>query len=104
MPYAHIRKKIPPNLSRRRSIPIEDHEVIRQRHKNGEAIRAIARSYKTDVRNQIRFIIFPELLARHKAMQKERIKDGRYYDRVKHNESMKKHRHYKQSIKDKLIT
>ncbi len=102
MPYAHLRKKIPPELDRRIKIQKSEHAYIRERHKNGEAIRAIARAYGVDKR-LIQFILFPE---RHKAMYEARLKRGgskQYYNKDKWRETHKEHRHYKQSIKDKLI-
>ncbi len=77
MPYKHIKKKIPPDLDRRRVIPLKDHEYIRYRYfEKHEAIRAIARDYAPhEVRRVIQFILFPERLEHHKTLYKERRKD-----------------------------
>ncbi len=103
MPYAfqYNHAKIPEHLDRRRKIPISEHAYIIERHKRGEAIRAIARHYGVD-KKLIQLIIFPDRLARHKALYKANRKDGRYYNKEAHTKAIRTHRRYKQSIKDKL--
>ena len=102
MPYAHIRKKIPPELDRRIKIQKSEHDDIRKRHKEGEAIRAIARAYGVDKR-LIQFIIYPERQAINLVNRHKRGGSKQYYNKDKWKETQKEHRHYKQSIKNKLI-
>ena len=69
MPYAWENKKhrkhLPEEIDRRRKILTSEHVYIKQRHKDGEAIIAIARAYGVDKRT-IQFIIYPERLAINK--------------------------------------
>lgn len=95
-------KKIPSLLDKRRKIQENEHKDIRKRNKEGEAIRAIARSYGVDKR-LIQFIVCPERKERSKELYKERRKDGRYYLKEKATLAIRKHRRYKQSIADKLV-
>lgn len=46
----------------------------------------------------INFICDPEAYKKHKERYKELRKDGRYYDREAHNESVKGMRRYKQEL------
>lgn len=106
MPYAYATKKlkIPRQLDRRVKLTDDDKKDIQRRYfEHGEAIRAIARVYEnTCTRKTIQYLLFPERLETAKKRYKELRADGRYYNKDKHRNYMKKHRHYKQSIKDKL--
>ena len=103
MPYAHIRKLIPRSLDRRVKISQEMREEIESLHAQGVAIRAITRKIGTVSRRSIVFLIFPDRLERHKKLQKELRKDGRYKPtKAEWAKTQREHRRYKESIKDKL--
>lgn len=103
MPYAHNKKKIPRELDRRVKLSDEDKENIKSMYSFERlSQREIARRFKVS-RKLISLTLFPEKLEHERALYKERRKDGQYYDKNKHREYMKKYRHYKQSIKTKLI-
>ncbi len=104
MPYKYEieKKKIPPELDRRRKLPESEHRYIRERQRGGESMRALAREYAVS-RRLIAYICFPERLEVDRKSYKERRKDGRYYpEKGKWAQQMRKHRHYKQSIKERL--
>lgn len=103
MPYAHRHKKIPPDLDCRRKLPENEHKRVRQLYFTEKlSQRAVAKIMGVS-RRLIVFILYPERLERQKKLYKERRKDGRYYNKEKRRKQMKKHRYYKQSIKNKLI-
>lgn len=88
---------IPPELDRRIKIQKSEHANIKMLHKQGMAIRAIARQYGVDKR-LIQFILFPE---RQKLNYQHRVERGgsmQYYDKDKWRETMKEHRHYKSTV------
>ncbi len=103
MPYAHIKKKIPINLDRR----VKYSEAKKQEVKTLFKIERLSQreiSRRTGIsRRMVCFILFPDKLLVVRKQYKERRKDGRYYSREKHRLTMRKHRNYKQSIKDKLV-
>lgn len=105
MPYTHEKKLIPRHLDRRVKVSEDMRERIKVMYKFERlAQREIARKTKVS-RRMISFILFPERLERAKEQFKERRKDGRYYPKKEvWREIMREHRHYKQSIKDKLIS
>lgn len=87
---ARIGKK---NDGRKCGLTEEDEIEIKKLHADGMAIRAIAREYEDKCsRRTIGFIINPEQKKRVAEAFKERRKDGRYYDRDKQREYMRKHR------------
>lgn len=59
--------------------------------------RALARKYNIS-RRMISFILFPEKEQKAKEQFKQRQKDGRYYDKEKHRDYMKKHRNHKKEL------
>lgn len=89
--------RVPKGQDRRVKLTNEDREKVRALHKQGMSQRAIAR-YVGCSRRLVVFIIYPERYAHAKALYKERRKDGRYYDRNKHTEAMRKHRKHKKDI------
>lgn len=104
MPYAFEtkKKKLPRNLDRRVKLSLAQREQIRERYlQGGTSQRKLAAEYGVS-RALIRYCIYPELLARHKEMYKERRKDGRYYDKDKHSKAIRSTRSYKQKLKNKL--
>ena len=103
MPYAHRKKKIPRELDRRVKITEMQHENIKTMYFFERlAQREIARQTRVS-RRMVSFILFPEREIICKQQHKERRKDGRYYNPKTWPKVMKEHRHYKQSIKEKLI-
>lgn len=103
MPYyfERLKIKLPEDCDRRRKLPKEYHEAIRRRHKEGEAIRALARAYGVDKR-LIQFIVYPERLEHSRETAREwRKRNGntrQRYGKNKWRETIKEHRHYKQSV------
>lgn len=89
--------KIGKARDRRIKIPQSEHEYIKQRHKNGEAIRAIARSYGVDKR-LIQFIIYPERQILNYQLRLARGGSKKYYNKDKWRETMREHRAYKKTL------
>jgi len=85
------------NNDRRIKIPATEHAYIKQRHKQGEAIRAIARGYGVDKR-LIQFIIYPERLALNRKLRAIRGGSKIYYNKDKWRETMREHRAYKNKL------
>lgn len=79
---------------RRIKIPKTEHTYIINRHKQGEAIRAIARDYGVDKR-LIQFIIYPERQVLNKLYRARRGGSKIYYNKDKWRETMREHRAYK---------
>lgn len=107
MPYQfdYEKMKIPRELDRRVKITPElRKEVIAMYKCEGLGIREIARRVPQISRRSVQMILFPD---RYKLMLeqfKERRLDGRYKpDKEKWASTMREHRAYKQSIKEKLI-
>lgn len=87
-----------PKLDRRVKLTEEDKRKIVEEYATGSvSIRQLARKYNVS-RRLIQFTIFPERNERAKELFSERQKDGRYYDREKQNEYMKRHRNYKKKL------
>ena len=107
MPYAHTKKKIPPELDRRIKLTEEERETIRALYKEKMPIRAIAKEYPQISRRLIQFIVDPERAERNKKNNKQWQKEnGNIFQRIgreKWAEIQREHRRYKQSIKNKLI-
>lgn len=82
---------------KRIKIPQGQHLYIVQRHKQGESIHTLAKSYGVD-RRLIQFIIYPERKAHSIQIRKARGGSKKYYDKDKHRENMRKHRAYKKSL------
>jgi len=102
MPYSHTEKIIPRHLDRRVKITPEKRELLFSMHKKGVSLRGIARELGVS-HGLISFILYPERAERNKELYKRRRIDGRYYNKEKHTIATRKHRRYKQSIKDKLL-
>lgn len=102
MPYKSEHIKLPRNLDRRVKLSEEDIEHIRWLHKEGVAIRAIAREYeKKCSRRRIQQLVNPELAARMKQRFKEHWKD--YFDRKKLTDAVRSLRRYKHDLYKKGI-
>ena len=104
MPYNHKNLKIPETEDRRVKLTSQDKENIRNEYFNNDNIsqRDLAKKYNVS-RRTIVFTLYPE---RRVENYKKRVKNhGHYYNREKHTEAMRKHRAYKQQLKqqNKLI-
>lgn len=98
MPYISEKIPLPPQYDRRRKLTEDDKfEIVRLRKEHNLSQRTLARMFGVS-RRLIIFIIDPEKHERAKAQFKERRKDGRYYDREKHTESVRNLRIYKQQL------
>lgn len=99
MPYKSEKMAINnPKLDKRVKLTDEDKSNIRKEYEEGTiSINALSRKYNVNKRS-IQFILFPERLEKAKKDYAERRKDGRYYDKDKHNVSTNMHRKYKQEL------
>ena len=99
MPYKS--DKIPiknEKLDKRVKLTVEDKEQIVRDYETGTiSIHSLAKKYNVSKRT-IQFTLFPERKEKAQEQFKERQKEGRYYDKDKHNEYMKNHRHYKNDL------
>lgn len=103
MPYKfqYEKKKIRKEHDRRVKLTEDDKEKIRKEYATGNISQyALADKYKVS-RSLIGIVVNPEREATLKKQFKERRKDGRYYDKDKQREYMKKHRRYKKELQDK---
>lgn len=87
-----------PKHDRRVKLTDEDRVKIVEEYKT-ELIsqRKLAEKYRVS-RRLISFIINPEKYEQSKKQFAERQKDGRYYDREKHREYMRRHRQHKKKL------
>lgn len=87
-------------LDRRVKLTEQDKEHIVEEYATGLiSVNGLARKYGVSKR-LIQFTLFPERREKAKQLYEERRKDGRYYDKEKHKESVKKHRRYKKKLYD----
>lgn len=104
MPYAFENRKraslLPlPGVDARIRLTETDKAQIRARHAAGESIRAIARAYaRRCSRRLVQFVCYPDRLEAAARARKLRGLDGRYYDRAKHADAMRRHRRRKQRL------
>ncbi len=106
--YASLKLKIPRSLDRRVKLSDDDKVTIKSLYAKGETIRGIARMYKDKCsRRTIQYTLRPELYTHILALSKKRraVKGNtlKEYGRTAWRETMREHRLYKQSIKDKLV-
>ncbi len=99
MPYkAEKAGLIKPEDDRRVKLTDEQREQIRELYKLPDySHRRLAGEFKVS-RRLIQFIVDPEKQAAAKAGYSERRKDGRYYDKDKHAEAIREHRHHKNDL------
>lgn len=100
MPYKHeaYKMKIPLEYNANAKLTLKDRAEIYELYKSGRySQRQLAAKFGVS-RRLIQFYANPDKLARHKEASAERQADGRYYDKDKHREYMRKHRQYKQSL------
>lgn len=85
-------------LDRRRKLTEDQKAYIKWLHEEEQlSYNALAKQFGVSKR-LINFICKPEAHEKCKARFKELRKDGRYYNREAHNESVKNMRHYKQEL------
>lgn len=89
-----------PKHDNRVKLTEEDKENICKEYATGTiSQRELAKKYGVS-RRLIQFTLSPEKLDRAKKAFSERQKDGRYYDKEKHKDYMKKHRQHKRELYD----
>jgi hypothetical protein len=94
-----------PEHDKRVKLSEEDKELIRAEYATGNTSqRQLAKKYNVS-RRLIQFTLDPVKLQTNREQFLERQKDGRYFDREKHNEYMRNHRHHKKELYEKgLLT
>lgn len=99
MPYKSEKIKLPKQYDRRIKLTDQQRDEIKEKYVSGiQSQRALAREYKVS-RRLISFIVNPDKYEISKEQLKERRKDGRYKpDSKEWNDTMKKHRKYKQDL------
>lgn len=99
MPYkAEKAGLIKPEDDKRVKLTDEQREEIRELYKLPDySQRRLAGQFGVS-RRLITFILDPEKAKRQKEQFAERQKDGRYYDKDKHTESVREHRHHKHKL------
>ena len=95
MPYK--KTPMPEGFDRRIKIPKTEHTNIKLLHKNGMAIRAIARLYNVNKR-LIQFILFPDRNKINLQHREERGGSKQYYDKDKWRVVHREHRRYKSTV------
>lgn len=99
MPYSHTKLKIPRTLDRRVKLTLAQRRQIKTMYESGKySQRQLAAMFEVS-RRLITYYIDDRRLEHHKELAQIRRLDKRYYDKDKHREYMKKHRHYKQELK-----
>jgi hypothetical protein len=89
---------IKPEDDKRVKLTEEQREEIRELYKLPDySQRRLAGQFGVS-RRLIQFIVDPEKQEAAKQGYAERRKDGRYYDKDKHNEAMRGHRHRKHKL------
>lgn len=99
MPYTSEKLKLSRDQDRRIKLTDDQRDAIRAKYQTGlYSQRALAQEYGVS-RRTIQFTIDAEKYGRAREQFKERRKDGRYKpDKKAWAETMKEHRHYKQSL------
>lgn len=87
------------SLDRRVKLSDEDREAIKEL-KGTMTQTAAAKIYGVN-RRTVSFIWYPEKLKENLERRKERGGSAQYYDREKHNASMREHRNYKKELAEK---
>lgn len=102
MPYKFEKTPINnPKNDKRVKLTEEDKKNIVKEYESGSiSINSLAKKYGVSKR-LIQFTLFPERKEKAKQLYKERQKDGRYYDKDKHKEYVKKHRDHKKDLWNK---
>jgi hypothetical protein len=85
-------------LDKRYKLTELDKENIVAEYKSGLiSITSLGKKYNVSKRT-IQFVLFPERKEKVAEQFKERRKDGRYYDKEKHNNYMRTHRNHKKNL------
>src|SRR5690606_41899332 len=104
MPYKFETEKLSinnPKYDKRIKLTDEDRESIRKEYATGKiSQRGLAKKYNVS-RRLIQFVLDPDKEKVAKQQFKERRKDGRYYNKDKHKEYMRRHRKHKKELYDK---
>ncbi len=101
MPYKSDQKGllIPRELKRSTKLSEEDKLEILNVRRYGTSYQKIAYLFGVS-KKRIMQICKPEIEERDKKRFKEQQKEGRFYDKEKHRNYMKKHRKYKHTLMD----
>ena len=97
MPYKSEQKSvlIPRELKRCVKLSEQDKiEIVEIRRKTGLSYDKIAKQFGVS-KTRVMQICNPEIEARQKKQYRERQKDGRYYNKEKHNKYVRMYRRYK---------
>jgi hypothetical protein len=99
MPYkAEKAGHIKPADDKRVKLTDEQREKIRELYQLPDwSQRRLAGEYGVS-RRLIQFIVDPEKDKRQKELFAERRKDGRYYNKDRHTEAIREHRHHKHKL------
>lgn len=90
-----------PKHDKRYKLTEEDKKNIVEEYKTGLiSTRGLATKYNVS-RRTIQFVLDPEKKEVVKKQFAERQKDGRYYDKDKHKDYMRKHREHKKDLVEK---
>lgn len=90
-----------PKLDKRVKLTDEDKDnIVKEYESGGISITSLGKKYGVSKR-LIQFTLFPERKEKAKERYSENRKDGRYYDKDKHKEYMKKHREHKKELDNK---
>ena len=84
-------------MDRRRKILTSQHKEVRQDYRRLHSYAKTAAKWGVSKRLVI-FICRPDSLAAHKANQKVRIADGRYYDKEEHRVAVRSMRAHKRTL------
>lgn len=98
MPFNLDKINLTPKYDRRVKLTPEDKEQIRRLYaQGGFSMRQLAGKFQVSKR-LIQFVIYPERLAKLHAQVKLEKRWLKYYDREKHNNSVKSLRRYKREL------
>lgn len=87
-----------PTHDKRVKLTEENKTAIKSEYETGLfSINGLARKWKVSKR-LIQFTLFPERAEHAKKLYAQRRKDGRYYDKDKHTESVRLHRIHKKEL------
>lgn len=90
-----------PKLDKRVKLTDEQRKDIIEEYATGNAsYRSLGKKYGVD-KDTVAFIIKPDRRKKAQEQFKERQKDGRYYNKEKHREYIKKHRDHKKDLYEK---
>ena len=88
---------IPQQYDLRYKVSDESKETAKLLREQGWSWRAIGKEIGCS-HMMVKYILFPELYAQNQKLMKQRQKEGRYYDKDKHNLEVKKYLKRKEQI------